>query len=66
VKNLIYVHTNLCLLSRSSAEYKGLWDIGGDGFETFQDADILDVNLSFDEPTMEAMVFADDEGGDEY
>ena len=44
-----------------------MWDIGGDGFEMFQCADIVDVaTLSLDEPTMEVVVSADDEGGDEY
>ena len=64
------MHTNFRLLSRSLAEYKEgktrLWDIGGDGFEMFQGAGILDVaSLSLDEPTMEAVVFADDVEGDE-
>jgi len=40
--------------------------LSGDGFEMFQGTGILNVtSLSLDEPTMEAMVFADDEGGDE-
>jgi len=43
-----------------------LWDIGGDGFEMFKGVSILEVaSLSLDEPTMETVVFADDEGGDE-
>jgi len=68
-EDLVYVHTNLLLLSRNSAEYKEgetrLWDIGGDGFEMFQGAGILDVaHLLLDELTMEAVIFADDEGGD--
>ncbi|XP_020267247.1 uncharacterized protein LOC109842776 [Asparagus officinalis] len=66
-EDLVYVHSNLRLLSRSSQEYKEgeskLWDIGGDAFDSFQGAGILDVaTLSLDEPTMEAMLFADDEG----
>jgi len=69
-EDLIYVHTNFRLLSRSLAEYKKgetkLWDIGENGFETFHGAGILDVaSLSLDEPTMEAVVFADDERYDE-
>ena len=39
-----------------------MWDIGGDGFDSFQGADILDFStLSLDEPTMEVMLFVDDE-----
>lgn len=69
-EDLVYVHTNLRLLSRSSPEYiegeSRMWDIGGDAFDSFQGAGILDVaSLSLDEPTMEAVVFADDEGVDD-
>lgn len=65
-EDLVYVHTNLRLLSRSSQEYmegeSRMWDIGGDGFDSFQGAGILDVaSLSLDEPTMEAVVFAEDD-----
>lgn len=66
-EDLVYVHTNLRLLSRSSKEYmegeSRMWDIGGDTFDSFQGAGILDVAaLSLDEPTMEAIVFEEDEG----
>ncbi|XP_020250313.1 uncharacterized protein LOC109827707 [Asparagus officinalis] len=69
-EDLVYVHSNLRLLSRSSQEYQEgesrLWDIGGDAFDSFQGAGILDVaTLSLDEPTMEAVLFADDEGNEE-
>lgn len=69
-EDLVYVHSNLRLLSRSSQEYQEgelkLWDIGGDAFDSFQGAGILDVaTLSLDEPTMEAVLFANDEGNEE-
>jgi len=39
-----------------------MWDLGGDGFETFEAPCILDVvNLSLDEPELEAVVFVDGE-----
>ena len=42
-----------------------MWDIGGDGFNLFQGVSILDFTaLSLDEPTMEAVLFADDGEGD--
>ncbi|XP_020251893.1 uncharacterized protein LOC109829166 [Asparagus officinalis] len=68
-EDLVYVHTNLRLLSRSSAEYmegeSRMWDIGGDAFDSFQGAGMLDVAaLSLDEPTMEAVMFEEDEGVD--
>jgi len=61
----VYVHNNLCLLSRNSAEYNEeetkMWDIGGDGFDLFQGAGVLDfATLSLDEPTMEIVLFAND------
>ena len=42
-----------------------MWDIDGDGFDSFQDASVLDfVTFSLDEPTMEVVLFADDREGD--
>ena len=42
-----------------------MWDIGEDGFDSFQSVGILDfVTLSLDEPTMEVVLFADDGEGD--
>jgi hypothetical protein len=70
-EDLVYVHTNLRLLSRNSKEYKEgesqMWDIGGDGYDSFQGAGILEMaSLSIDEPVMEAVLFDDDDeiGGD--
>jgi len=38
-----------------------MWDIDGDGFNSFQGAGILDfATLSLDEPTMKVVLFADD------
>jgi len=42
-----------------------MWDIGGDGFDSFQGVGIQDfATLSLDEPTMEVVLFADDGEGD--
>ena len=42
-----------------------MWDSGKDGFDSFQGAVILDfATISIEEPTMEAMLFADDTEGD--
>ena len=65
----MYVHNNLRLISQNSEEYNEkktkMWDIGGDGFESFQGAGILDfATLPLDKHTMEDMLFADDGEGD--
>ena len=67
VEDLIYVHTNLHLLSRNNPQYnegeKRMWDLGGDGFESFEGPDILKVaNLSLNKPDLKAVLFTD---GDE-
>jgi len=42
-----------------------MWDIGGDGFDSFQSVGVLNfATLSLDEPTMEVVLFADDGEGD--
>ncbi|GAV74929.1 hypothetical protein CFOL_v3_18409, partial [Cephalotus follicularis] len=62
-EDLVFVHTNLCLISRNDAYYKQgeskLWDIGGDAFDSFDNgAGVLEIaSLSLDEPTMETMLF---------
>ena len=53
MEDLVYVHNNLCLLPQSSDECNEeetrIWDIGGDGFDSFQDASIIDfATLSLD------------------
>ncbi|GAV60089.1 Dimer_Tnp_hAT domain-containing protein, partial [Cephalotus follicularis] len=66
-EDLVFLHTNLRLLSRNDADYKQreskLWDIGGDAFDSFDNgAGVLEIaSLSHDEPTMETMLFTDDE-----
>ncbi|GAV92311.1 Dimer_Tnp_hAT domain-containing protein [Cephalotus follicularis] len=68
-EDLVFVHTNLHLLSRNDADYKQgeskLWDIGGDAFDSFDNgAGVLEIaSLSLDEPTMETMLFTDDGDG---
>ena len=61
----MYVHDNLRLLSRNPKEHNKketkMWDIGGDGFDSFQDVGIQDFAiLSLDEPTIENVLFAGD------
>ena len=60
-EDLVYVHHNLRSLSPNSEEYNEeetkMWDIGGDGFDSFQGADIVNfATISLDEPTMEAIL----------
>lgn len=63
--DLVFVHTNLRLLSRKNKNYNEgatrMWDIGGDEWNLSDGAGILEVaNLSLDEPNMEAVLFTDD------
>ncbi|WCJ24667.1 hAT transposon superfamily [Euphorbia peplus] len=67
-EDLVFVHTNLRLLSRSTQSYAQgqtkMWDVGGDTFETPDGAGLLEVaNISLDEPEFEKIVFVDE--GDE-
>ncbi|WCJ21049.1 hAT transposon superfamily [Euphorbia peplus] len=69
-EDLVYVHTNLRLLSRKSQPYAQgetqMWDVGGDAFETPDGAGLLEVaNLSLDEPTFEKIVFVDEGSEDD-
>ena len=64
-EDLVFVHNNLRLLSRCSDEYltgpTQMWDVGGDGFETFDGVGILQAaNLTLDEPEFEVMIAEDD------
>ena len=66
-EDLVFIHTNLRLLSRRTPQYyKGenkIWDIAGDQFESLGDIGILEVaNLSLDEPDLEAVIFTDNGG----
>ncbi|KAL6493432.1 hypothetical protein OROGR_032211 [Orobanche gracilis] len=65
-EDLVFVHSNLRLLSRKSPQYSTgesrMWDIGGDTFDTMDGVGILEVaNLSLDEPEMEGMLFTRDD-----
>ncbi|XP_077251764.1 uncharacterized protein LOC143890988 [Tasmannia lanceolata] len=64
-QDLVFVHSNLRLLSRRSPQYAQgetrMWDIGEDSFDSFEDVGVLEVaSLSLDEPDLEAVVFTDD------
>jgi len=67
-EDLVFVHTNLRLLSRNRNTYNEgetrMWDIGGDEWNLFDGANILEVaSFSLDEPDMEASLFTEDEEG---
>ncbi|GAV86681.1 hypothetical protein CFOL_v3_30108, partial [Cephalotus follicularis] len=64
-EDLVYVHTNLRLLSMRSPTYKKgvskMWDVGGDHHDSFEDVGVHEVsNLSLDEPDMEVVIFIDE------
>ena len=61
-EDLVYVHSNLRLLSRSPQYLQGdskMWDVGGDSFDTMEGGGIL-ANLSLDELDLDVVLFADD------
>ncbi|XP_072073914.1 uncharacterized protein [Arachis hypogaea] len=66
-ENLVFVHTNLRLLSRKTSQYnKGetmMWDIAGDAFSPIDEENgVLEVaHLSLDEPELERVTFSNDE-----
>ena len=67
-EDLVFVHSNMRLLSRKFEDYKKgstqMWDVGADNHETFTGAGILEhADLSLDEPEFEGMMFEDEEGG---
>ncbi|CAL5418993.1 unnamed protein product [Camellia sinensis] len=72
-EDLVFIHSNLRLLSRRSSQYlqgeTKMWDIAGDNFDSLDDIGMLGIaNLSLDEPAMEAILFTDegeDGGGGE-
>ena len=68
VEDLVFVHNNLRLLSRRSPSYNEgeskMWDVGRDGFDSMdiENVGLLEiVDLSLDEPELEAILF-DPEG----
>ena len=69
-EDLVFVHTNLRLLSRKSEKYcKGetkMWDVIGDEWEPFDGAGGLEVaSLSLDEPVLEEEVITNHVGEEE-
>ena len=61
-KDLVFVHNNLRLLSRSTDQYLDektkMWDVGGDEFGTMEDTRFLElVELALDEPELETVFF---------
>jgi len=64
-EDLVFVHSNMRLLSRNSSNYKEeetkLLDIAGNDF-SLDDNGILDIaSLSLDEPELEVVFFNEDE-----
>ncbi|GAV80121.1 Dimer_Tnp_hAT domain-containing protein [Cephalotus follicularis] len=64
-EGLVYIHSNLRLLSRKSPQYAQevtqMWDIGGDAFDSQEDIGVLEVaSLSLDESEIESIVFLDE------
>ncbi|KAI5351851.1 hypothetical protein L3X38_004742 [Prunus dulcis] len=67
-EDLVFVHSNLRLLSRKRPEYKEgeihMWDVGSDAFDSMdlENAGVLEIaNLSLDEPDLEGIIFTHDE-----
>ncbi|XP_059665956.1 uncharacterized protein LOC132311848 isoform X1 [Cornus florida] len=70
VEDLVFVHSNLRLLSRRTPQYNvgetKMWDVGGDAFDSLEGSGILEIaNLSLDEPDLEAMIFTDEGDGND-
>ncbi|KAG5151812.1 hypothetical protein JHK84_028284 [Glycine max] len=64
-EDLVFVHSNLRLLSRNTPEYHQeetkMWDVAGDDFGSLNDCGILEIaSLSLDEPKSEGVFFNDD------
>ncbi|KAH1195096.1 hypothetical protein GmHk_19G055701 [Glycine max] len=57
VEDLVYIHNNLCLLSRNSDqedEETKMWDASDDAFDSMEDVRFLEfAELSLDEPKLE-------------
>ncbi|CAH9118983.1 unnamed protein product [Cuscuta epithymum] len=63
-EDLVFVHNNLRLLSRSSEQYTDektkMWDVGGDEFGNLEDMGYLALaNLSLDEPELESVLITE-------
>ncbi|GKE95196.1 hypothetical protein Tco_1580051 [Tanacetum coccineum] len=64
-EDLVFIHNNLRLLSRSTDQYNEektmMWDVGGDDFGTLEDTTFLEfVSLSLDKPELKRVFFSDD------
>ena len=64
-KDLVFIHSNLRLLSRRTTEYVKrecrMWNIFRDKFNYLEDVGELEIaHLSLDEPELERVVFLDD------
>ncbi|GJQ91904.1 hypothetical protein Tco_0003043 [Tanacetum coccineum] len=62
-EDLVFVHNNLRLLSRSTEQYLDkktkMWDVGGDEFGIMEDTGFLELaQLSLDEPELENVFFS--------
>ena len=62
--DLVFTHSNHRLISRHSSEYEAgpnrMWDVGGDGVESFTGVGILEgADLSLDEPELEQQMIDD-------
>ncbi|KAH1257533.1 hypothetical protein GmHk_03G007476 [Glycine max] len=58
VEDLVYIHNNLCLLSRNSNQYENektkMWDVGCDTFDSMEDVGFLEfAELSLYKPELE-------------
>ncbi|KAJ7971487.1 Dimer_Tnp_hAT domain-containing protein [Quillaja saponaria] len=65
-EDLVYIHTNLRLLSRKNESYttgqSKMWDISGDEWDPLEGAGVLEIaNLSLDELDLESVLFTDDD-----
>jgi len=62
-EDLVFIHSNLRLLSRNSSkeEETKLWDIAGDDFSLDENGILEIANLSLDEPELEVVFFNEDE-----
>ncbi|XP_038999122.1 uncharacterized protein LOC120124534 [Hibiscus syriacus] len=64
-EDLVYIHYNLRLLSRSSSQYEDektkMWDVGGDAFDSLGDVGYLEfAELSLDESDLESQLISED------
>ncbi|KAL5134361.1 hypothetical protein HKD37_03G007538 [Glycine soja] len=64
-EDLVFVHSNLRLLSRNTPQYHQeetkIWDVARDDFGSLDDCGILEIaSLSLDEPELKGIFFNDD------